>query len=258
MFSIVGSRNNSEYGKNITEKITKTLVCNNLVIVSGMAVGIDSIAHKTCIENGGKTIAVLGSGFNNVYPKENLKLFYQIIESGGLVVSEYPIETPIQKKNFPRRNRIISGLSEGVLVVEGAYRSGTSITARSAIIQGKKVFYVPNCIGNKNSYGPIKLAKEGALMATCGEDILSDLGIKYNNNEVEVKKFDYVVNKMDENTKRIFMCLREHGCLDCERISLETNINVVEVNQLLSYMELDDLIVTTEINKYKVCDKFCE
>lgn len=225
-----------------------------------MATGIDSIAHKTCIENGGKTIAVLGSGFNNIYPKENIKLYDKIIDSGGLVISEFPVYIPIQKKNFPRRNRIISGLSEGVLVVEGAYRSGTSITARNAKIQGKKVFYVPNCIGNKNSYGPIKLAKEGAIMATCGKDILKELGIEYvdNDEEIKTKRFDYVVAKLDEKTKKIFMCLRDYGSLDCEQISIETNIDIVEVNQILSYMELEELITTTKINKYKVCGEFCE
>lgn len=158
--AIIGSRNSSEYGRNITKKITKELVENNMVIVSGMAKGIDSIAHESCIKHAGKTIAVLGSGFKHIYPKENEKLFYNIIENDGLVLSEFPIDSPVQMKNFPRRNRIISGLALGVLVIEAAYRSGTSITAKFAKAQGKEVFCIPNSIGNKNSYGTIDLIKK--------------------------------------------------------------------------------------------------
>ncbi len=257
--AVVGSRNNSEYGKKITEKITKELVYNGVTIISGMAIGIDAIAHRACIENGGKTIAVLGSGFNNIYPKENKKLFYQIINSGGLVISEYSIDTQVQMKNFPKRNRIISGLSDGVLIVEGAYRSGTSITARNAEVQGKKIFYVPNCVGNKNSYGPIRLGKAGAIMVTCGKDILDEIDvetIKQENNKLE--NFDYIVGQMDEETRKVFICLRALGSLNCEQISVETNIEVVRVNQILSYLELEDYITNTEINKYKVCERYCE
>ncbi len=257
--AVVGSRNNSEYGKKITEKITKELVYNGVTIISGMAIGIDDIAHRACIENGGKTIAVLGSGFNNIYPKENKKLFYQIINSGGLVISEYSIDTQVQMKNFPKRNRIISGLSDGVLIVEGAYRSGTSITARNAEVQGKKIFYVPNCVGNKNSYGPIRLGKAGAIMVTCGKDILDEIDvetIKQENNKLE--NFDYIVGQMDEETRKVFICLRALGSLNCEQISVETNIEVVRVNQILSYLELEDYITNTEINKYKVCERYCE
>ena len=170
--SIVGSRNSSEYGRKITKSITKDLVQSGIVIVSGMANGIDSVAHKTCLEYGGKTIAVLGSGFRHIFPKENEELFHQIIENDGLVISEYPIDTPVQMKNFPKRNRIISGLSIGLLVIEAAYRSGTSITAKYAKIQERKVFCIPNSIGSKNSYGTINLIQNGAILVRNAQDIL--------------------------------------------------------------------------------------
>ena len=112
--AVIGSRNCSEYGKKIAKKLTSELVANDIVIVSGMARGIDSVAHETCLEFGGKTIAVLGSGFKNIYPKENTELFYKIIDNGGLVISEFSLEEPVQMKNFPKRNRIISGLSDGL------------------------------------------------------------------------------------------------------------------------------------------------
>ena len=149
-----------------------------MVIVSGMAKGIDSIAHETCIKNSGKTIAVLGSGFKHIYPKENERLFYNIIENDGLVLSEFPVDSPVQMKNFPRRNRIISGLSLGVLVIEAAYRSGTSITAKFAKAQKRKVFCIPNSIGNKNSYGTIELIKNGATLVRSAKDIFKNLDLE--------------------------------------------------------------------------------
>ena len=257
--AVIGSRNSSEYGRGIARKITKELVDNNIVIISGMALGIDSIAHETCIENGGKTIAVLGSGFKNIFPKENEKLFQNILASGGLVVSEFPLDEPVQMKNFPKRNRIISGLSDGVLVVEAAYRSGTSITAKNAIIQGKKVFCIPNSIGNKNSYGAIRLAKSGAVIVTSGYEILSGIGIKKEENVDSAKKIlNDKIEHMDLNTKKIFLCLKENEFLDSEQISIKTGIDIVNVNQLLTYMELDEIIVNTGISKYKLSEAYSE
>ena len=158
--TVVGSRNMSEYGRNMTRKIVKELVEAGVCIVSGLAVGIDTVAHKTCLENGGKTIAVLGSGLNKVFPIENLDLFYRIINSGGCVMSEQMPDEDAKKEYFPARNRIVSGLSLATLVIEATYRSGTSITAKFAFKQGKKVFCIPNCIGSKNSSGTINLIKK--------------------------------------------------------------------------------------------------
>ena len=142
-FGIVGTRKITDYGINNCKYFTRELVCRNIPIVSGMAIGTDSVAHRTTIENGGETIAVLGCGLNYIYPEENIGLFNSIIESGGLIITKYEKNIQPLKKNFPRRNRIISALSEGILIIEAAYRSGTSITARWAYKQGKKVFALP-------------------------------------------------------------------------------------------------------------------
>lgn len=258
--AVIGSRNSSEYGRNITQKITKDLVQNNVVIVSGMANGIDSVAHETCLKHGGKTIAVLGSGFKNIYPKENEKLFYKILENDGLLLSEFTIDTPVQMKNFPKRNRIISGLSLGVLVVEAAYRSGTSITAKYAKIQGKKVFCIPNSIGNKNSYGTIELIKQGAIIVTKASEILENVGlqIKAESKENKESRINKQLKILDENSKKIFNCLLENDVLNSEQISIKTELDVVTVNQLLTFMELDTIIKDVGFGRYKLCEEYYE
>jgi DNA processing protein len=141
--AIVGSRNASNYGMRVCKYFASGLAKKNIPIISGMAIGIDSIAHKEAIKFNSPTIAVLGTGFNNIFPKENEKLMQEILNTNGLVITEYSPETEYKSSNFPKRNRIISGLSLGVLVIEAAYRSGTSITANYAIEQGKKLFAVP-------------------------------------------------------------------------------------------------------------------
>ena len=142
-FSIVGSRDLTSYGKRIEKEFVKDLALRGITIVSGMAIGADSIAHKETINVGGKTIAVLGGGFNHIFPEGNEELFRKIIDSNGLVITEYEPEREAYSINFPKRNRIVSGLSKGVLIVEAKYRSGTSITANLAKEQGKKVFALP-------------------------------------------------------------------------------------------------------------------
>ena len=259
--AIVGSRNSSEYGEKMTQKITKELVENNIVIVSGMATGIDSVGHKTCIERGGKTIAVLGSGFRHIYPKENEKLFFDIIENDGLVMSEFPIDTPVQMKNFPKRNRIISGISLGVLVVEAAYRSGTSITARLAKNQGKKVFCIPNSIGNKNSYGTIDLVQKGAILIRSAKDILKELNIKYNsfdNNDFAIKKCEKQLKILDENSLKIIECIAHNKNTDAEKICIKTNLDIATVNQILTMLEIDEIIVDTGKNGYDLLEAYYE
>ena len=141
--AVVGSRTCTEYGKKWCAEFVKQLVKYGATIVSGMAIGIDSIAHSTAIDMGGKTIAVLPSGLKNIYPKKNLKIYKKIIENDGTVVTEYKPEEKGEYNKFLERNRIVSGLSMGVLVVEAAYRSGTSITARIAKKQGRDVFCIP-------------------------------------------------------------------------------------------------------------------
>ena len=249
--AIIGSRNCSEYGKTMAKKITEELVQNDVVIVSGMAVGIDTVAHKSCLENGGKTIAVLGSGFKNIFPKENTELFYEIVRQGGLVLSEYALDEPVKKQNFPKRNRIISAISDGVLVVEASYRSGTSITAKYAKLQNKKVFCIPNSIGNKNSYGIIELMKGGACIVSSGMDILRNMGYEIVDASFK-KNRDNKVSQLGGYAMSIFLALKEHGELNCDEIAYITNLNIVKVNQMLTYMELEGIVVNTNFNKYKL------
>lgn len=141
--AVIGCRSYSEYGKKIAKDLSFKLSKKGINIISGMARGIDSFAHMGCMVAGGKTIAVLGSGFNNIYPKENIELFKEIIKNGGVVITEYPPDTKPIGSNFPLRNRIISGLSDGVVVIEATKKSGTLITVDYALEQGKEIFAVP-------------------------------------------------------------------------------------------------------------------
>ncbi|MDO5556702.1 MAG: DNA-processing protein DprA [Clostridia bacterium] len=175
--AIIGSRFNTQYGKVVTEAISGELAKRNVNIVSGMASGIDSIAHRSCIENKGKTIAVLGSGLMEIYPPENKDLFYDIIEKGGAVISEYPVTERPLKNNFPARNRIISGISHGVIVSEAREKSGTIITIDCGLEQGKNIFAVPGNINLETSRGTNNLIKQGAKMVTNIQDILEEYKI---------------------------------------------------------------------------------
>ena len=170
--AIVGTRNASNYGKRIAYNLSQELSKRGVTIISGLASGIDSYAHEGAFKNVGKTIAVLGSGIDIIYPKENEDLYKSIIKNGGLIVSEFPLGTKPEKDNFPKRNRIISGLSDGVVVVEAKKKSGALITADLALEQGRSVFAVPGNIDSQNSEGTNNLIKEGAVPVTSYLDIL--------------------------------------------------------------------------------------
>lgn len=173
--AVVGTRAPSPYGAGMAEMLARDLANRGLVILSGMARGIDTAAHKGALEAGGKTIAVWGTGLDVVYPKENKKLAEQIILSGGTIVTENPMGTFPAPQNFPIRNRILSGMSVGVLVIEAAENSGTRITARCAMEQNRDVFAVPGNVTNKNSWGPNTLIKQGARLTATWEDVWEDL-----------------------------------------------------------------------------------
>jgi len=178
-FAIVGTRRCSEYGKDIAFSIARDLSKAGLTIVSGMATGIDTWAHKGTLDANGRTIAVLGTGIDEktIYPKENIKLSQKILKNKGCLISEYPAETRGTKFSFPERNRIISGLSLGVLVVEANFGSGALITARYAKEQNKKVFTIPGSIHSINSRGCHDLIKKGAKLVENANDILKELSL---------------------------------------------------------------------------------
>ncbi len=175
LFAIVGSRKPTSYGISIAKDFSDKLSKRGVVIVSGLARGIDTIAHQKAIKEGG-TIAILGSGLLNIYPRENKGLAREIASSGA-VVSEYPLLTSPLRENFPRRNRVVSGVSRGVLVVEATSRSGALITAHSACEQNREVFAIPGSINSSLSKGTHILIKEGAKLVDCLDDILEELNI---------------------------------------------------------------------------------
>lgn len=172
--AIIGCREHTKYGEIVAKNISYQISKNNIVTISGLAKGIDSIAHKETIKAKGKTIAVIGSGVDNIYPEENKELAKEIIKNGGAIISEYVIGTKPQKMNFPARNRIISGMSNGVVVIEAKKKSGTMITVDFALEQGKEVFAVPGNILSPNSEGTNELIKQGAKLITNIEDILEE------------------------------------------------------------------------------------
>lgn len=172
-FAVVGSRAATVYGKNVAQKMGSELADHNLVVVSGMARGIDTEAHRGALAARGQTIAVLGSGFDNIYPAENMKLFEEICTS-GLMLTEYQPQTAPEPGNFPMRNRIIAGLSRGVIVVEARKKSGALITADLALEQGRDVFAIPGPITSRNSEGTNNLIKQGARLVACIDDVLED------------------------------------------------------------------------------------
>lgn len=171
--AIVGSRKSTLYGQKMAYNISKELSENGIIVISGLALGIDTCAHIGGLD--GKTIAVLGSGIDNIYPKANIELARKIIKKGGCIISEYPLGTKPKRLNFPQRNRIISGLAEGIVVVEANNKSGALITVDYALEQGKEVFAVPGDVIRKQSEGTNKLIQDGATLVTSAKDILENI-----------------------------------------------------------------------------------
>ena len=205
--AIVGSRKATAYGKWACEKFSRELVDLGVTIVSGLAAGIDTVAHKTAVNNGGRTIGVLGNGIDIVYPKKNISLFEKIVENGA-VISEFPLGTPPLPYNFPQRNRIISGLSMGVIVIEAQEKSGSLITAHHALEQGKEVFALPGNINSIYSGGTNKLIKDGAIPLLDIEAIIDEvheLRLKQRSNKVV--NIDY--SNLSETEIKVIELLKE-------------------------------------------------
>ena len=248
--AIIGSRECTKYGEKMAKRFSKELSLYGLTIISGMAKGIDSFAHIGCIEGAGNTIAVLPSGLNNIYPQENKKLFKDILENGGLIVTEYEENEKADSKNFLERNRIVSGLAIGTLVVEGGHRSGTSVTAKLTKKQEKNIFCIPSSLENKKGITPNKLIKEGAFLVTEVEDIIS----KYP--ELELKKKIVKESKkevlVNEEFKEIYNGLDGENAIHINEIAKKLNLSVNEVSYKLMMMELEDLVVSLPGNNYKM------
>ncbi|EKD57529.1 MAG: hypothetical protein ACD_57C00245G0002 [uncultured bacterium] len=231
--AVVGARNATVYGRQVTEKLAGELVMSNLVIVSGLARGIDSIAHRSALDAGGRTIAVLGCGVDLIYPPENKSLADRIVQNGA-VVSEFPLGFPSVPSNFPARNRIISGLSLGVLVTEAAVDSGSLITAGCAAEQAREVFAVPGPITSKMSAGTNNLIKEGVHPATGAEDILEVLDIRKEDKRIRVMSQE----KPKDKTQAKILAVLDNQTKHIDVIAREVGLPIEKVSSALSMMEL--------------------
>ncbi|OGL40302.1 MAG: DNA protecting protein DprA [Candidatus Schekmanbacteria bacterium RIFCSPHIGHO2_02_FULL_38_11] len=239
--AIVGSRNPTYYGKAITEKLTGELVARGFAIVSGMARGIDTVAHTTAIEKGGKTFAVLGSGLNVIYPQENSRLAERISTSGA-VISEFPMKMPPHRENFPVRNRIISGLSLGTLVVEASEKSGALITAKQALEQGREVFAIPGNINARNSKGTNSLIKEGAKLVEDISDIISELNVPQKSKTGAGNEASRETRLSLSKEETIIYSLINENPVHIDVIAKESNLPVNKVSAILLNLEMNGII----------------
>ncbi len=240
--AVVGTRNASQYGKYVTDKFVEEL-SERFTIVSGLATGIDGFAHRAALKSGGKTIAVLGSGLFNVSPASNIGLFDEICRT-GLVFSEYPPDVHGTVYSFPQRNRLVSGISKGVLVVEAATKSGALITAGCAAEQGRDVFAVPGDIDKQRSVGTNNLIKQGAVAVTDGRDIMSYYGATS-----EKKKHNTVELNFDEEG---ILHILEGGERSFDSLAESSGLSVPELNAVLSSLMIYGLIHERSKNMYSV------
>jgi len=238
--SIVGSRKTNPYGRWITEKISKDLVRHGVTIVSGMARGIDSVAHWGAVSEGGRTIAVLGCGVDVVYPRENRNLYTKIAEQGA-VLSEFPMGSPPEASHFPKRNRIISGLSIGVVVVQASADSGSLITANYALEQGREVFAIPGNVGADGSRGTNRLIKDGAKLVESSEDILEEILPQWRQEKERMEEVQPRGPELSEEERVLFEMLSEHP-LHIDILIRESRLEAGKVSSLLLNLELRGLI----------------
>ncbi|MEK7189026.1 MAG: DNA-processing protein DprA [Patescibacteria group bacterium] len=247
LLAVVGSRKYSTYGKQMTQRLVAGLSQNQLTIVSGLALGIDGIAHETALENHAKTIGVLGCGIekSNIYPATNRMLGERIIAKGGCIISEHPIGTPPFKSNFPRRNRIIAGLSLGVLVVEAAEKSGALITAQHAVEQNRDVFAVPGNATSESSVGTNNLIKQGARAVTDASEILESLNLKQATNYLDAQKI------IPENPEEeAVLAHLKHEPLHVDELTRLTKLPAQAINATLTLMELKGKVKNLGAMKY--------
>jgi DNA processing protein len=254
--AVVGTRSPTPYGAGMAELLSRDLANRGLCILSGMARGVDTAAHKGALDAGGKTLAVWGTGLDVVYPKENKRLAEQIVESGGAIVTEYPMGTFPAPQNFPIRNRTLSGMSVGVLVIEAAEYSGTRITARCAMEQNRDVYAVPGNVTNKNSWGPNTLIKQGAKLTATWEDVWEDLPSQVrcalesrregtvagesNESKPSGAASLFVEQAMGEHERRVFARLRHDEAVQLDGLmeQMEDELGSAEIFTALFELEL--------------------
>jgi DNA processing protein len=249
----VGSRMCSTYGENASEMLSRDLASRGISIVSGLARGIDAAAHKGAIQGGGRTVAVMGTGLDSVYPRENTGLVREILASGGCIVTQFPLRTPPLKDNFPYRNRIISGLSLGVLIVEASERSGSLITARLAAEQNREVMAVPGNITSGNSFGTNYLIKSGAKLVQQWQDVVAELPSEIGA-AILPPKIEEGVGRSDKtqpgvpptglsvNEQKVWMTLSPDDQTHIDVLLETTGLSFGDLNAALVGLDIRDLI----------------
>jgi DNA processing protein len=233
--AVVGTRKMTPYAQRVIDKIVIPLAQNGLTIISGLALGVDSFAHQAALSSGGRTIAVLGSGVDNIYPLYNSNLGHKIIENGA-VISEFPLGFPPLNYNFPQRNRIISGMSLGVLVIEAAVESGSLITAYQAIEQNREVFAIPGSIFSPQSYGCNNLIKTGAKIVTDYTDVLDELQIT---DKIENRTNDIEITNDEE---KLLVLIDYNTPKFIDLLIKKSKMNTAQVNSILISLEIKGLI----------------
>ena len=233
--AVVGSRKASEYGRYVTQTIVGELSATGLTIVSGLALGIDGLAHKATLGKLGKTIAVLPCGLDAIYPASHRDLAKNILEDGGLLISEYPEGTPPLRQHFPARNRIVSGLADGVIIIEAAIKSGSLITANFALEQGINVMAVPGNINNHLSMGTNNLIKVGAHPITSAKDVLDVCGLA---DLTDIKDNA----KGDNPSEQIIIDLLKSEPMSGDLLRIESELDTSDFNQALTMLEIKGTI----------------
>ena len=235
--AVVGSRKYSAYGQRATERIVGGCAQAGISIVSGLALGIDTLAHQAALANSGRTVAVLGSGINRIYPAANFGLAREIMEQGGLLLSEFPYGAPALKHHFPQRNRVIAGLCAGTLVIEASEKSGALITARHALEANRDVFAVPGDIFHPNAAGVNALIKNGAILTATAQDVLNGLGVT----DVKATVMARTALPQTENEKRIAAVLNAEA-KHINQLARLLTLDTPTVNATLLTMELKGLV----------------
>lgn len=233
--AIVGSRKFSKYGEQVAADFARDLATAGFAIVSGLALGIDAISHKGALDAGGKTIAVLGSSIDDahIYPRANFQLAQEIIANDGLLLSDYPPETPATAMTFPARNRIIAGLSSGTLIIEAGEKSGALITARMALESNREVFSVPGSIFSPTSIGTNNLIKSGAKPVTCVQDILEEFDFS------RAEKPKQITLKIPENKEEeILLSILSDVPIHIDNIAKQSNLGTSAISSTLMMMEI--------------------
>lgn len=240
---VVGSRKPTSYGKWATSSLVKDLVYNDFCIVSGFAGGIDSISHKSALDENGRTICVFGTPIDKIYPSENKNLYQNVLDSNNLIISEHNCLKNTHPRNFALRNRIISGISKGILITEAGNKSGTLITAKYALEQGKYIFVVPGNINSPNSVGTNSLIKDGACMVCSVMDILSELN--YYDIPVNHKAIEEVMNidDLSDVEKSVYMAVKSSVSCHSEKIAIMLSMNIQDVVSILNILDLKGYII---------------